>query len=145
MKKTYSITDLDGYAKVIRDNAAGGFTSEDFGADNPDDFISVGQVKSLIISTSLGKNNEDQYIINDEVYNNTYDTVCGMIFGVGLCKLASRGHIDVYYNSEIDQFEFTLTEQGAKEAKSIRSMSKKISAKKKKRTPKKKDIDKDPE
>lgn len=144
MKKTYSITDLDGYAKMIRDNAAGGFTSEDFGADDPESFVSVGQVKSLVANTSLGKDEHGQYIVNDEIFGSTYDEICNMIFGVGLSKLASKGHLDVSFNNQINEFEFMLSEEGVKELERIRSLSKKITTKKKKRI-KKKDIDNEQE
>jgi hypothetical protein len=141
MKRTYSITDLDGCAQMLRDNAAGSFTSEDFGANNPESFISVGQVKNLIAHTSLGKDESGQYIIDDEVFNSTYDEVCNMIFGVGLSKLASKGHLDVSFNSEINEFEFSLSEEGAKELKRVRSLSKNIVKPKKKSRKKKKDVD----
>jgi len=141
MKPTYSITDLDGCAKMLRDNAAGGFTSEDFGSDDPESFVSIGQVKSLIANTSLGKDESGQYIIDDEIFNTTYDQICNMIFGVGLSKLASRGHLDVSFNNDINEFEFSLSEQGAKELKRVRSLSKNIIKPKKKSRKKKKDVD----
>ena len=133
MSRTYSITDLDGCANMMRTNAmvelSNGSTQ-----DNPDDYISLGQAKSLLEQYSIGKDESGQLIINDKTFDDVYTHICNIITGVGLAKLASEGLVNVCFNDKTNEFEFI----GAKDHKTTK---KKMKTKKKKKP----DVDKDDE
>jgi hypothetical protein len=100
----YSIIDLDGYAASIRDFAAKSFL-ENY-EENLDDYISVEQVKSIIIGYSLGQDDEFNYLLNEEVFNDTFEDVREWIFNVGVAKLASKGLVECAWDDESNEMVF---------------------------------------
>lgn len=100
----YSINDLDGYAASIRDGVAQSFV-EDY-KDNLDEYITLEQVKSLIIGYSLGQDEDDNYLINAEVFNDTFDDVREWFYEAGLSKLAAKGVIECAWDDDSNQMVF---------------------------------------
>lgn len=100
----YSITDLDGYAASIRDGVAQSFV-EDY-EENLDEYITLEQVKNLIIGYSLGQDEDDNYLINAEVFNDTFDDVREWFYEAGLSKLAAKGVIECAWDDDSNQMVF---------------------------------------
>ena len=100
----YSINDLDGYAASIREGVAQSFV-ENY-SENLDEYITIDQVKNLIIGYSLGQDENDNYLINSEVFNDTFDDVREWFYEAGLSKLAAKGVIECAWDDDADQMVF---------------------------------------
>lgn len=100
----YSIVDLDGYAASIRDGVAQSFV-ENY-TENLDDYITIEQVKSVIIGYSLGQDEEGQYLINSEVFNDTFEDVREWFYEAGLSKLAAKGLVECAWDDESNEMVF---------------------------------------
>jgi hypothetical protein len=103
-KNTYSIMDLDGYAVSLREAAAQSF-SEDYD-ENLDDFITLDQTKNIIIGYSLGQDDDGNYLINEEVFNDTFEDIRSWIYEAGIAKLAAQGLVECAWDSDLDQMVF---------------------------------------
>lgn len=102
--KIYSITHLDEYASSIRDSVAQTFT-ENY-TDDLDSYITVEQVKSLIIGYSLGQDDDGLYLINEEVFNDTFDDVRQWFYESGLSKLAAQDVLECAWDDKTNQIVF---------------------------------------
>jgi hypothetical protein len=100
----YSIVDLDGYANSLRDGVAKSFV--DNYTENLDDYITLEQVKTIIIGYSLGQDDNGDYLINSEVFNDTFDDVREWFYEAGLSKLAAKGVIECAWDNETNQMIF---------------------------------------
>lgn len=100
----YSINDLDGYAASIREGVAQSFV-ENYN-ENLDEYITIDQVKNLIIGYSLGQDEDDNYLINSEVFNDTFDDVREWFYEAGLSKLAAKGVLECAWDDDADQMVF---------------------------------------
>lgn len=100
----YSIIDLDGYAESIRDFAAKSFL-ENYN-ENLDEYISIEQVKNIIIGYSLGQDEESNYLLNEEVFNDTFEDVREWIFNVGVAKLAAKGFVECAWDDDANEMVF---------------------------------------
>jgi hypothetical protein len=100
----YSIVDLDGYANSLRDGVAKSFV--DNYTENLDDYITLEQVKNIIIGYSLGQDDNGDYLINSEVFNDTFDDVREWFYEAGLSKLAAKGVIECAWDNETNQMIF---------------------------------------
>ena len=106
--KNYCITDLNGYCEIVRDSVARSFCEEY--KENLDNYISLEQVKNLIKKNSSGKNENGQYIINPEIFDNTFDELRQWLYSVSLAKLASSGIIEVAFDQKKNDFTFWLND-----------------------------------
>jgi hypothetical protein len=100
----YSINDLDGYAASIREGVAQSFV-ENYN-ENLDEYITIDQVKNLIIGYSLGQDDDENYLINSEVFNDTFDDVREWFYEAGLSKLAAKGVIECAWDDDSNQMVF---------------------------------------
>jgi hypothetical protein len=105
--ETYSIIDLEGYAKAMRDGAASSF-EKDY-TENLDDFITIEQVINLIKKNNLGLDEDGNYIINSDIFDEMFGEIRDWLYGVGLSKLASKGYVDCAWDDEANEMVFWLT------------------------------------
>lgn len=105
--EAYSITDLLGYADCIRDGAAREL-KEDY-HDNLDEFITINQVINLVKEKSIGSDENDNYLINEDIHNELYEDIQDWIFNVGLAKLAAAGKIECAWDDEENDMVFWAT------------------------------------
>lgn len=103
----YSIIDLDGYAVSVRDFVAKSFL--DNYTENLDNYISIEQVKNIIIGYSLGQDEEYNYLVNEEVFNDTFEDIREWIFNVGVAKLASKGLVECAWDDDANEMVFWAT------------------------------------
>jgi hypothetical protein len=107
--ESYSIIDLEGYAKAMRDGAASSF-EKDY-TENLDDFISIGQVINMIKKHNLGLDDEGNYLINEQIFDDVFNDIRDWLYGVGLAKLASKGFVDCSWDDESNEMVFWLANQ----------------------------------
>jgi hypothetical protein len=104
--ETYSIIDLEGYAKAMRDGAASSF-EKDY-TENLDDFITIEQVINLIKKNNLGLDEDGNYIINSDIFDEVFGEIRDWLYGVGLSKLAAKGFVDCAWDDEANEMVFWL-------------------------------------
>jgi len=104
--ETYSIIDLKGYAKAMRDGAASSF-EKDY-TENLDDFITIEQVINLIKKNNLGLDEDGNYIINSDIFDEVFGDIRDWLYGVGLSKLAAKGFVDCAWDDEANEMVFWL-------------------------------------
>ena len=104
--ENYSIIDLEGYAKAMRDGAASSF-EKDY-TENLDEFISIGQVINMIKKNNLGLDEEGNYLINEQIFDDVFNDIRDWLYGVGLAKLSSKGFVDCSWDEESNEMVFWL-------------------------------------
>lgn len=97
MSDRYIVNDITHLASSIRKNAAMGIGDTE--NENLDTFMSIGQVKNIILENT--DQDEDNLIIMDEdQYNNIFDEVTDWIINAGLAKLAAEDKIQCAWDDE---------------------------------------------
>ena len=104
--ESYSIMDLEGYAKAVRDSAASSF-EKDY-TENLDEFISITQVINMVKEHNLGLDDQGNFLINHDVFDDVFNHIRDWIYGVGLSKLASQGFVDCSWDDEANEMVFWL-------------------------------------
>jgi hypothetical protein len=104
----YSITNLDGYAAAIRDGVAQSFSEQH--SENLDEYITIDQVKNIIIGYSLGQDDDGNYLVNTDVFNDTFDDIQEWFYESGLSKLAAKGLVECAWDNELNQMIFWVSE-----------------------------------
>jgi hypothetical protein len=108
--ETYSIVDLTGYAKAMREGAASSFDKEY--TENLDDFISLNQVINLIKKNNLGLDEEGNYLITPDIFDDVFNEIREWLYGVGLAKLASKGRVECAWDNDANEMVFWLDNKG---------------------------------
>jgi hypothetical protein len=104
--ESYSIIDLEGYAKAMRNGAASSF-EKDY-TENLDEFISIGQVINMIKKNNLGLDEEGNYLINEQIFDDVFNDIRDWLYSVGLAKLAAKGFVDCSWDDESNEMVFWL-------------------------------------
>ena len=104
--ESYSIIDLEGYAKAMRDGAASSFEKEY--TENLDEFISIGQVINMIKKNNLGLDEEGNYLINEQIFDDVFNNIREQLYEVALAKLAAKGLIECAWDDESNDMVFWL-------------------------------------
>ena len=107
--ENYSIIDLEGFAKSLRAGVASSF--EQNYTESLDGFISVNQVINLIKKNNLGKDEENNYIINEKVFDDIFNEIREWFYSVGLSKLASAGYVDCAWDNDSNEMVFWLANE----------------------------------
>ena len=102
----YSITNLDGFAETIRDGAAKSI-SENY-TENLDNFITLQQIKHLVVKKSFGVDDDGLYMINEDTFDDLFEEIRFAIYQVGLAKLASQNKIECAWDDQTNQMVFWL-------------------------------------
>lgn len=108
MSKVMSIPDMDLFCLAFRELIAENLLPENrsIGKDDLDGLISLGQIKNLIEAQSLGKNENNEETITEEIYDQVFECVSRMMYGVGLAKLAAADRIEQAWDSELNEMIF---------------------------------------
>lgn len=108
-EKVYSIIDMKGYAETIRESVAESF-AENY-TENLDYFITINQTVNLIKKKSLGKDKDGHYMINDQIFDDTFDEIRSWIYGVGLSRLAASGYVECAWDNKSNEMTFWLADK----------------------------------
>ena len=103
---SYSIIDLEGYAKAMRDGAASSF-EKDY-TENLDDFVTIPQVINMIKENNLGLDEEGYYLINEDIFDDVFNCIRDRLYEVALAKLAAKGLIECAWDDESNDMVFWL-------------------------------------
>ena len=103
---SYSIIDLEGYAKAMRDGAASSF-EKDY-TENLADFVTIPQVINMIKENNLGLDEEGNYLINEDIFDDVFNNIREQLYEVALAKLAAKGLIECAWDDESNDMVFWL-------------------------------------
>ena len=108
MSKTMSIPDMDLFCIGFRELIAKELLPQDHPIEQDDleSLVSVGQIANLVKAQSLGKNEDDEEIISEEIYEDIFESVSRMMYGVGLAQLAGADRIEQAWDSELNEMVF---------------------------------------
>jgi hypothetical protein len=104
----YAITDLDGYASSIRESVAHSFAEEY--TENLDEYITIDQAKNIIVAYSLGQDEENNYLVDEESFNDAFDDIREWFYEAGLSKLAAKGLVECAWDDDLNQMIFWIPE-----------------------------------
>tara|TARA_B100000902_G_C27316293_1_gene921546 strand:+ start:3654 stop:4034 length:381 start_codon:yes stop_codon:yes gene_type:complete len=103
----FSIKKLDEMSDIIRENAATSL-AETYSSSQLDKFVTINQIENLIIEHSFGTDDQGQYIIDIEVFQDVFDSVRNMIYQSALSKLAASGTIESAWDTDKDKMVFWI-------------------------------------
>ena len=69
----------------------------------------------MIKSHSVGFDEDNKYLIDEDGYNNVFEEIREWIYQVGLCKLAARGSLECSWDSDLNEMVFWPTEEAMQE------------------------------
>jgi hypothetical protein len=104
--ENYSIIDLEGYAKAMRNGAASSF--EENYTEDLDEFVTIPQVINMVKKNNLGLDEEGNYLINEDIFNEIFEGIRNQLYEVGLCKLAAKGFVDCAWDDDSHEMVFWL-------------------------------------
>lgn len=104
MNDIYAITDLEGYAKEMREAAAKSLAQEH--DENLDEFISINQMINLVKSECIGFDNHDRPMLDEDCNEKIYESTVTWIHNIGLAKLAAQGLIECAWDDNSHEMVF---------------------------------------
>ena len=108
MSEIYTIVDLDGYVREMRD-AAAKTLAEDHN-ENLEEFINVHQMINLVKSECVGFDDNERPMLNESANKMIYEKTVAWIHNVGLAKLAAQGLIECAWDSKLNEMVFWSNE-----------------------------------
>lgn len=103
---TYSISDMDGFIESIRNGAAESISPEY--TEDLDDFITLPQVKQIVLDRSIGIDEDGNYMITEGIFDTIFENIRDTIYQSGLSKLASKGIIECAWDDESNGMIFWI-------------------------------------
>jgi hypothetical protein len=104
MSDIYAITDLEGYAKEMRDAAAKSLAQDH--DENLDEFISINQMINLVRDECIGFDNHDRPMLDEDSNEKIYESTVTWIHNIGLAKLAAQGLIECAWDDDSHEMIF---------------------------------------
>ena len=103
-KEVYAITNVRDYAIDMRELAAKSLCEDT--TENLNEYISIDQVIDLIDDNCLGYDDDNQYLVNEEVNEQIFENVRVWIHNVGVCKLAGQDFIECAWDDKLNEMVF---------------------------------------
>lgn len=104
-EEVYAITDLKGYVSQMRNEAAKSLTDTPE-SDNLDDYISLDQMIGIVKQKSLGIDDENRFLLNEEANEQIFEETAIWIHNIGLAKLAALDLIECAWSDEDNDMVF---------------------------------------
>ena len=105
--KTYSITDSLEFARIMRNCAAESLSEEYTGEPKDLDMIvTLSQVESIISEHSIGVTEDDEEIIDNDIFNNIFDETRNLIYQSAMSQLAAKGLVECAWDDEENKMVF---------------------------------------
>lgn len=104
MNDVYSIVDLTAYANAVRENSASSLSSNH--QEDLDEFIKISETINIIESHSLGLDDDDNHIIDNDTHSEIVDDVSNWIFNIGLAKLAGSNQLECAWDDDSNEMVF---------------------------------------
>lgn len=102
--ETFSIVDMSGFIKTVRDGAAKSL-SENY-TDNVDNYVTVGQIESMVKNKSVGMDDENNYMITEEIFDEIFESIRTDIYQSALSKLAASDKIECAWDDKTNEMIF---------------------------------------
>ena len=106
--KEYSIVDIKGFSKTIREEAANSLSENNVYTETLNDFVTIEQVQTIIESASTGIDSEGYYIISNNTFGTILDEIRVILYQSALCKMAAAGHIECGWDDDVKQMTFWM-------------------------------------
>lgn len=106
--KEYSIIDIKGFCKTLREEAAKSLSENSVYTETLDDFITIEQVQTIIQNASNGIDEEGYYIIANNIFGIILDEVRTMLYQSALSKMAAAGHIECAWDDKLEAMSFWI-------------------------------------
>jgi len=109
---SYSITDSLEFARIMRNCAAESLSEEYTGEAKSytdadlDGIVTLAQIESIISEHSLGVDEEDQEIIDTDMFNNIFDETRNIIYQSAMSQLAAKGLVECAWDDEKNKMIF---------------------------------------
>lgn len=107
-EELYAITNLEGYAREMREAAANSFSESH---DDIDTYISLNQMINLVKSECVGFDDEARPLLNETANEKIYESTVTWINNVGLAKLAAEGYVECAWDSKNNEMIFWANKQ----------------------------------
>ena len=104
--KVYAITDTLGYASDMRKAAADHLCEDSSSTEDLDTYISIEQIVNIVENECLGLDDEDRYLLNEDINEKIFDTIAIWIHNVGMAKLAGQDLLECAWDSELNEMVF---------------------------------------
>jgi hypothetical protein len=103
-EKLYSIVDLEGYAKQVREAAAQ--TLSENNNDNLDDYITITQLVQMVRKNCCGFDDDNRPLLNEDINEQIYDCTITWIHNVALAKLAAKDLLECAWDDKANEMVF---------------------------------------
>ena len=110
--KTYSITDSLEFARIMRNCAAESLSEEytgeakSYSDEDLDMIVTLSQVESIISEHSIGVTEDDEEIIDNDIFNNIFDETRNLIYQSAMSQLAAKGLVECAWDDEENKMIF---------------------------------------
>lgn len=109
MSEIHCILNLEKYAEAVRDSAAKYF-AENYD-ENLDEFITINQTCTIITENSIGMDENQRYLINEESYEVAFEEIKLRLYNSGLSKLAAQDLIECAWDNNENKMIFWAKNQ----------------------------------
>ena len=106
MSEEFCIKNVAKLADTIRVNAAETLIDKEIKDVVLNEFVTIGQIISIIDQKALGYNEEGDLIIDSLIFENIFDEVTQIIYQSSLSKLAAKGSIECAWDEEKETMIF---------------------------------------
>lgn len=107
-EQIYAITNLEGYAREMREAAATTFSDNH---SDIDEYISINQMIGLIKSECIGFDDQERPLLNETANAQIYESTVTWINNVGLAKLAAQGFVECAWDDKQNEMIFWTNKQ----------------------------------
>ena len=104
--KVYAIADTLGYAYNMRKAAADNLCEDGNSTEDLDTYISIDQIVNIIENESLGLDDENRYLLNQDANEKIFETVTIWIHNIGMAKLAGQNLLECAWDTELNEMVF---------------------------------------
>jgi hypothetical protein len=104
----YSIKDLTQFSQIMRHKAAISLVDDKKYEQDLDEFITIEQVKNIVSSFSVGKDEADCLLIENGSLNDIFNEIKKIIYQSSLSRLASAGYIECAWDDENNRMTFWM-------------------------------------
>lgn len=109
-EELYAITNMNGYVTEMRQAAAKSL-SEDSENENLDEYISIDQMVGLVMSKSVGFDDLNRPMLNEDKNEEIFEEIAIWIHNVGLAKLAALDLLECAWSDEDNDMVFWAKEK----------------------------------
>ena len=116
MSEGYSVTDINSMSESLREEAINLLFPE-IEDQYPEQFVSIGQIKSLFRDNNKGKDRQGNYVIDKSTFANIFDEIVGIAYGVSFARfLAADEDAQCAWDDEQECFIYWDKSKGVETA-----------------------------